>query len=434
MRKILKIGLLFATITATANVVMAGTVAVEKQTHSIEGLNGVTATQTSNSISYTLAAEYSQNDTITFDFTNTALSCDSLSDPINSTHANFSLAKGTCTNSSVTYTVSGGHSGDTTGAVVTLGAIGYKVDGLIANDLTVTVSSQDTNGAIDTTGTLVATIAEAKSQFVNGATISPKFDNLIDVAASRQTFLTVNTDTLTWTVSKPDTTDWLNLATIDNTIVTLTGSGQMSGNDVSQFTSSPAAQLSFDVNNAQLSATFTGDNSTVTLAFETADVSSSVVLEAQNFTLSSSYDYTSAGNVTDSYNIDSNLAAGSWRLNGASAIIPYMPYSDTDSQIIYVTNLGNQAGDIMVEAVDNNGVQYDLGVIGVAEGKKITKLTDSIAAELNAKYKTLNNTTDDFAGKIALLITVNAPASDIQVYASYNVDTVRGYVEVLYLR
>jgi len=427
MKKMIKIYLLLTAITATANVVMAGTVAVEKQTHSIEGLNGVTATQTSNSISYTLAAEYSQNDTITFAYTNNALSCDSLPATIDSTPANFSLAKGACDSSSVTYTLSSTPTNATTGDVVTLGTIGYALTDLTTNNLTVTVSSN----VSDTTGTLVATIAEAKSQFVNGATISPKFDNLIDVAASRQAFLTVNTDTLTWSVNKPDTTGWLNLATIDNTIVTLTGSGQMVGNDVSQFTSSPAAQLSFDVNNAQLLATFTGDNSNVTLAFE---ANNTAVLEAQKFTLSSRYDYTSAGNVTDSYNIDSNLAAGSWRLNGASAIIPYMPYSDTDSQIIYVTNLGNQAGDIMVEAVDNNGVQYDLGVIGVAEGKKITKLTNEIAAELNAKYKTLNNTTDDFAGKIALLITVNAPASDIQVYASYNVDTVRGYVEVLYLR
>jgi len=473
MRKILKIGLLFATITATANVVMAGTVAVEKQTHSIEGLNGVTATQTSNSISYTLGANYLLNDTITFDFTNTALSCDSLSDPINSTHANFSLAKGACTNSSVTYTVSGGHSGDTTGAVVTLGAIDYALTNLTTNDLTVTVSSNVT-GTTDTTGT----IAEAKSQFGSSPTVTAtqKFDGIIDVLQySLKGFVSGVLDNISLSVSNLDTTDWLNLATIDTTVVTLFGeAGKMTGLTVNQFSSNPTAQLSFNADASKLDATFTGKQITPSISFD-PDTSSGPELNAQQFVADIKYNYTSAGNTTGTVALGSGIASGEWKIDtggntqpirsadsllmvtpailpltsstmptgsknpkfGCSKfIIPYMPYSNNASQIIYATRFpthwvaGLESGALYVTAFDDQGKVYDLGKLVDVEnndeiviGLGVTKLSKFIADQLLREG--FNGT------KSAFEITVIG-AHNVTLYASYNIGSAdRGFVEVL---
>jgi hypothetical protein len=60
--------LLVATIAASCNTAFAGTVAVTKQTHSIEGLTDVITVQASNSITYTLGSAYAVSDSITFTF------------------------------------------------------------------------------------------------------------------------------------------------------------------------------------------------------------------------------------------------------------------------------------------------------------------------------------------------------------------------------
>ena len=73
MKQLLKTTLLAAAIAATCGNAVAGTVAVVKQVHSTEGLNGVTADQKSNDISYKLGAAYREGDKITFTFPDGAL-------------------------------------------------------------------------------------------------------------------------------------------------------------------------------------------------------------------------------------------------------------------------------------------------------------------------------------------------------------------------
>jgi hypothetical protein len=68
MKKTFKIMLLSASMTAVLPGAMAGTLSVTEQTHSIEGFEGVTADQTTNTISYTLGAAYAVGDTISFAF------------------------------------------------------------------------------------------------------------------------------------------------------------------------------------------------------------------------------------------------------------------------------------------------------------------------------------------------------------------------------
>lgn len=112
---------------------------------------------------------------------------------------------------------------------------------------------------------------------------------------------------------------------------------------------------------------------------------------------------------TDVTETVADLAAGSWTLNGANVHVPYMPYGSTISQIIYVTNEAT-AGDVSVVVTAEDGTVYDLGVVATA-GTGVTGLAGVIKAGLP----------EDFSGKAAMDITVNAPDAKVTVYAAYNV-------------
>jgi len=116
------------------------------------------------------------------------------------------------------------------------------------------------------------------------------------------------------------------------------------------------------------------------------------------------------------------LPAGGLTSTGAKAIIPYMPYSDSASQIIYVTNLGATEGDIMVKALDDNGATFDLGKVSVAGPNKVTEITYFISNALQAK--------GFVSGKLAIYIKVLIPANALIVNASYNAGGNRGFVQV----
>jgi len=62
MKQPFKKALLATAVALTCGVATAGTVTVTKQVHSVEGLAGVTTTQTSNALSYTLGATYQEGD------------------------------------------------------------------------------------------------------------------------------------------------------------------------------------------------------------------------------------------------------------------------------------------------------------------------------------------------------------------------------------
>ncbi|MAD02172.1 MAG: hypothetical protein CMK65_00905 [Pseudoalteromonas sp.] len=435
MKSLLKKSMLAASV-AVAFGASAGTVSVTKQTHSIEGLAGVTANQTSNSISYTVAAAYAVGDKITFTFPEGALVATTFPSQINvpainnATAANAIAGMGlgllNSTASSVTYRVTSlsqpnnaatspvDYTDRTTiGAVVTLGSIGYKPASVLSSDVTVTVSSETTVGdALDTSGTRTATVAEAKSQFGSVA-LSHTFDNVIDVAEMRQKFVGSQTDSITYTITNPVTTGWLNVASVnatDGTMVTLYGeAGKFEGLTSSDF--SAAGTVTVDEAAAQVMVKYNGQVTTDTIQFTAPG---DKVLETQSFTTDYVYNYTSAGSVAGSKTVDSGVASGEWKLNGATVNVPYMPYSVNANAILYVTNEGSQTGDISVTAIDDIGQSYDLGVIGTANAKTITRIATPVKQALELAGFDMN-------GKVSLTITVNAPESDITVYASYNV-------------
>ncbi len=118
------------------------------------------------------------------------------------------------------------------------------------------------------------------------------------------------------------------------------------------------------------------------------------------------------------------------KCNCSSYIIPYMPYSASSSQIIYVANnpaswFGGSAvaaSNVNVEAIDDSGTSYNLGVVTTAPVGQVTKLSTLILQGLaNAGFT--NNS------PLSLRITLTNPEYAF-VYANYDVAGVREFVEV----
>lgn len=448
MKQFYKKTLLAAAVAAVCGTASAGTVSVTTQVHSLEGLENVTANQTSNDINYTVAAAYRDGDKVTFTFSDGALVSTTFPSQLNvsavdsatkdSAIAGMALGLLNSDANSVTYRVTsvtqpddtpgaGGTSYSdrtTIGAVIPLGKVGYKASAVTAGTVTVTVSSQTAAGDIlDNSGTRTANVAQAKSQF-GSAKVDTSFDGVINVSAARKAFAVGTTDTASFTITNPSTTGWLNMATVNTSTANLFGeAGKMSSLSTTgtEWSTTATTTRTFDQSAAKLGITYTGmvTNDTITFTPPTGD--KAIVLEAQKFTLDLAYNYTSAGAKANSKTIATGLNAGEWTLNGANVNIPYMPYSANASQIIYVSNAGSQSGDVLVTAFDDKGNTYDLGKVGVSAGNRVVKLAPVIGQALIAKGFT--------GGKLSLTITVNAPASDITVYASYNVGgSDRGFV------
>lgn len=118
--------------------------------------------------------------------------------------------------------------------------------------------------------------------------------------------------------------------------------------------------------------------------------------------------------------------AGLSNCNCSSYIIPYMSYSATASQIIYVSNVPaswyndgsvDNPSDISVEAIDDQGNLYDLGVIAtVNAGVK------RISAQVNDALMANGFT----GGKVALRIVLSNPEHAF-VYAAYNAGSTSAY-------
>lgn len=305
--------------------------------------------------------------------------------------------------------------------------IAYNPQVLLTAPVTVAVSSQTQSGdVLDNTGTRTATIAEAKSQF-GSLTVGTKFNGIIDVEKSRLQFTTGTTDMMSYTVANPTTTGWMNMATVNASKAVVYGeAGKQTGLKAANWASAggagnPGGTVTYTENAAKVEVAYNAAVTNDTINFTAPATKDSIVLEAQDFTTDFTYTYDSAGGTKNVvHSVATGADTGEWTLNGATVNIPYMPYSATASQIIYVTNASTLAGDITATAFDDKGNMYDLGKIGTAAGKSIQKITSQVNQALGAKGFT--------GGKVSLTVTVNVPADDVTVYASYNAGSVRGFV------
>lgn len=105
---------------------------------------------------------------------------------------------------------------------------------------------------------------------------------------------------------------------------------------------------------------------------------------------------------------------------GSKHVIPYMPYSDSASQRMYVTNPTSSEVTLTVTAFDEKGSIWDLGEI-TAGTQKVTKVTSLIQEQLRQKGFT--------EGTLNIEFIINSP--DVIIYSSYYASSIRGYVPVV---
>ena len=113
-------------------------------------------------------------------------------------------------------------------------------------------------------------------------------------------------------------------------------------------------------------------------------------------------------------------SAGAWILNGFQSFLPYVPYGPGISQVIYLVNRGLKSGDITVDWVDANGATGTLGVVATLAATTVFSVGPTIQAALP--------TAQSGNGRLALTITANVPAKDVQINSQYNVSGNRAFI------
>jgi hypothetical protein len=439
MKQLFKKTILAATVAAVSGIAVAGNISVTTtQNHSEQGLAAVTTAIVSGNVTYTVKGAYAQSDQITITLTPgsvpsgytwpSSLTFTPAGTPGTAT-AGANMAVGLLSvgsnNSSATYRVTSvtpdpaNDDGTTIGGVLTLGTFDLNAASIATGAVTVSISSKTPTGdAVDSPtnqDTHTATLAKASDQF-GELVVTVAADQVIDVSQGREAFDgSINSDTITWTAS--NNTSLINAATVSQTSIVL--HGDFEGMTNSNFSVGGAGTPVLDTDADTLTVTYAAPvtTDTITITPTAAGTTGADVLKAQSFNIDGTYIY---GTNTPEI-LATGKAAGSWTLNGAVTNIPYMPYGDNVFQILYVSNEGSQSGDIMVTAFDENGIEYPLGSIGTIGAKSVKKITAEVYNELQAQGFT--------NGKLSLTITVNAPAADITVYASYNVGgSDRGFV------
>jgi len=148
---------------------------------------------------------------------------------------------------------------------------------------------------------------------------------------------------------------------------------------------------------------------------------SSAVLPSAAFQVSAEFNYwDTVWDITSTaFTAYSNVAAGRWGLNGFYAEIPYMPYGSTISQVIYLANRGSQDGDVTVDWIARDGTGGSLGVVGTLNAGSTLSIGNAIKTALPAAKQA--------GGRLALTVTVNAPAEDVQINSQYNVSGNRAF-------
>jgi len=152
-------------------------------------------------------------------------------------------------------------------------------------------------------------------------------------------------------------------------------------------------------------------------------------LPTTTFTVSSQVSYFSPsgqsganGTVTSSPLLPSGTTAGSWTINGAQIFVPYMPYGSTIDQVIYVANKSGVTGDISVQYIGTDTTAVvNLGKIGTINGRSTLNISPLIKAKLPAAAQA--------SGRLAFIITINAPVADVDILASYRIGDDRAFVQ-----
>jgi len=418
----------------------------------------------STAVTARLNAEYALNDTITFTFACACLVDTSLPSTLTSTTAGGQTLTFALLNSSAdaaTYRVTNrANSASTKNLEVTLPNT-VKVDmSKAASGVSVAFSAATSSGAaFDTSLTFDPTTADfaasktlvtVSNQFAGSVVTS--LDGIIDVnpAAGTTPLTTFTTGTSdVFTVKTHQATVTTAFAkTADVSAVTYTLSGDFSwateakkasvfapscptGSNASAVTLVASATGSVSWNcvgrDAVGESSSSGGSSSLTIS--AAGQTGLTALPTATFTVASSTSYFSpsgqsgaTGTTTSSSTIAANTAAGSWTINGAQIFVPYMPYGSTIDQVIYVANKSSVTGDISVQYIGTDTTSVvNLGKVGSVSGRSTLNISPLIKAALPAAAQA--------SGRLAFIITINAPANDVDILASYRIGDDRAFVQ-----
>jgi hypothetical protein len=99
-----------------------------------------------------------------------------------------------------------------------------------------------------------------------------------------------------------------------------------------------------------------------------------------------------------------------------------MPYGSTIDQVIYVANKSSVTGDISVQYIGTDTTSVvNLGKVGSVSGRSTLNISPLIKAALPAAAQA--------SGRLAFIITINAPANDVDILASYRIGDDRAFVQ-----
>ena len=104
-----------------------------------------------------------------------------------------------------------------------------------------------------------------------------------------------------------------------------------------------------------------------------------------------------------------DAVVSSWKLNGASKSIEFMPFASQYAQSVTVTNSGTVEGAITLDFVANGKLQSKT-ITTVAKAKSVT----DISADVKAAAAEFGIT-----GDAKVVVVVNSPAADIEVAGVY---------------
>ncbi|ABV37623.1 hypothetical protein Ssed_3019 [Shewanella sediminis HAW-EB3] len=439
MKTIFKSTLLAATVAAVCGTAVAGDISTAPVTYSQEGVSAVITAQSYAAISYLTKAAYAVGDKVTYTFDAGALDTTNVFPAqINvaavTGRAGMALGLLNQTADTVTYRVTSVNQFGTETGKTTLGATivltpttaALKATAVAGGTINVTVSSETSTGddldsSSSTNASRTGPLTLVKTQF-GKISVGTELDGTILVAKNRKELDNGNVDSMVYSISQITTTGWQQLVTNNGTVATL--KADLAGWDLTKsigsIGSSAGGTATYDDAKKEVTLNY-GTNvittDTVTLTPPTG--TKAVVLLAQDFEVAASYAYTH-GTSTGSASVGT-ADAGEWTLDGAVVNVPYMPYADSITQIMYVTNEGSLDADVSVMAFDEAGNDYDLGVVAVSKAGTVEAIAGAVQTALEAQGFT--------KGKVSLTVTVNAQDKDISIYAAYNVGGVdRGTV------
>ena len=415
-------------ISSTASAALTFVPTAAKLTPSIDAIS-TAAVVTSGTVAFTTAANYGAGDTI-------ALTSNIAVDATQ-TFATTAIAATACPNGKSMSVSFAGYDASTKVATYTVQAAtdvtadckitfpGIKGDGAVlaeADIATLALSTSRGFGVLESVAA-VEVINVAASQF--GVTVG-KADETIDVNANRNAFVGGDaTDVIGLTTTTVAGAAGGGATYVDATSSTVV-SGDFSWAKTVNATTGAVTYPAIAVGGTASAAVITDSSITFKHAIGAATITATPptaatdlrTLPATSYSAVTTVGFTDADGVAQTKVI--NSAAGAWDLNGASITALGISNSPSVTPMVWIQNAGTSNGAIS-GSVNCNGTTITIADLGTASAKSNTKVGEAIQAAVDAAgtCPTVNTRYD-------ATVTVNGPAADITMNASYKVTAADG--------